>query len=222
MFVPTAVFAKAKPSTRETALTRPPFIWHNIPFVGRNFPSIIPFVCQNRPFMTKRAGFTLIEMMIALVILGVLATIAAPSMQTFIKEQRISGQANDLIGDLAIARSEAIRHASNVGVCPGTIAGCVGGGNWANGRIVFVDLDNDGGWDAGETILRVRESLDSSNTMTSSGGDMIVFAASGLLAVGGGVYAICDSRLEAKGRDITVSTTGQSRAAKPSADCTLP
>ena len=220
MFLPTAVLVKTKPLTRGTALIGSPLIGQNIPFVGRNSPFIIPLVGQNLPFMTKRAGFTLVEMMIALVVLGVLATMAAPSMQTFIKEQRISGQANDLIGDLSIARSEAIRRAATVIVCKSTNPNNANptcntvGTNWATGRVIFVDSDNDGAIDSGE-VLRRSESLDGTgNTLISTGAasDSVSFTGSGLTTLGAGTeWKLCDSRGATYGRAIAISGTGRAR-----------
>jgi len=39
----------------------------------------------------KKAGFTLVEMMIVVAIMAILATIAAPNLQTYMTQRRLNG-----------------------------------------------------------------------------------------------------------------------------------
>jgi len=61
--------------------------------------------------MLKRdkAGFTLIELMIVIVVLGIVAAIALPSFQSIIEKRRLVGAADTLFANLQFARSEAIK-----------------------------------------------------------------------------------------------------------------
>lgn len=52
-------------------------------------------------------GVTLIELMIAVVVIGVLLTLAAPSLYDFILMQRLKGTQAQLVTDLQFARSSA-------------------------------------------------------------------------------------------------------------------
>ena len=53
------------------------------------------------------AGFTLIEMLVVVVMIGVISAIAAPSWQNFLDRQRMNAARNDLINVLRNAQEEA-------------------------------------------------------------------------------------------------------------------
>jgi len=56
----------------------------------------------------KKAGFTLVEMMIVVAIMAILATIAAPNLQTYMTQRRLNGAARQIMTDLMEARSKAV------------------------------------------------------------------------------------------------------------------
>ena len=190
------------------------FIVSELPFVCQNIPSIIPFVCIYNPSVGIAKnnqgirGFTLIELMITLVIAGILVALAGPAMRSFVQDQRLTGQANEFVGDLNYARSEAIKRASNAGVCASS-DGASCGGTWQNGWIVFVDTDNSRTWTTGDSVLRVHESITSDVAINSSA-SIAVFSASGLLdsGTGTGDYTLCSSQL-GKSRTINITSTGR-------------
>jgi type IV fimbrial biogenesis protein FimT len=57
-------------------------------------------------------GFTLIELLITLSILAVLLGIGMPSLVSFINNNQMTSQANDLVYSVHMARSEAIKRES--------------------------------------------------------------------------------------------------------------
>jgi len=56
----------------------------------------------------KQSGFTFIETLVVIAIGAILAALAAPSFQTSIDKQRITGAAEAVLADLRWARSEAV------------------------------------------------------------------------------------------------------------------
>lgn len=74
-------------------------------------------------------GFTLIEVLFAVVLLAVLASLAAPSFRNFVAAQRIRSASYDLSSALMLARAEAIKRNGSVVVSPQ-------GGDWRNGWTV--------------------------------------------------------------------------------------
>jgi len=79
----------------------------------------------------KIHGFTLIEMMVTVAVLVVLASLATPSFYQLLAAQRVRTTGYDMVGDLVLARSEAIKRGENVTITP--VAS-----NWALGWSVNI------------------------------------------------------------------------------------
>lgn len=104
--------------------------------------------------LRRQNGFTLVELMITVVVLGVLATIAFPSFQSTIRSNRIATTSNDLIASMALARSEAVKNRRGAGVCASAGGTSCDGDSWTDGWLVWADSNGDGALSAGETVLR--------------------------------------------------------------------
>ncbi len=88
----------------------------------------------------RNRGVSLIELLVVIVILGILLRMAWLPFQELLENQRLRTVASDLAADLALARSEAIKRSSRVGIARTT-------GDWAGGWVVFDDVDRDGTFD---------------------------------------------------------------------------
>lgn len=80
----------------------------------------------------RAAGFTLIEMLIAVAILGILTTLAVPSFNDYILGQRLANAAFDLNASLSYARGEAIKRNAAVVLTPTNDA------DWGQGWAITV------------------------------------------------------------------------------------
>ena len=114
-------------------------------------------ICAAR-YRGHHEGFTIIEIMVVLAILGVLAALAAPSFGPLIERWRVRDAAENLQSTLFFARSEAIKRGGNVTLI--RIASGNGCANadaatqWGCGWTVFVDTNGNGVQSAGEETLK--------------------------------------------------------------------
>jgi len=95
--------------------------------------------------MKKSAGFTIVELMITIVVLGIALAFAVPNMQQVIMSNRLTSQLNLLSSNLALARNEAVKQNDFVIVCATTDGeSCADAGEpWESGWMVFVDRNRD-------------------------------------------------------------------------------
>ncbi len=103
-------------------------------------------------------GFTLYELLITVLIVGLVLSIGVPNLRGFAQNSRMTGAANDLHAAFQLARSEAARAKTNITICGSATpmaAGADCDGTLDQGFIVFVDSNGDllrSG--ATETVLR--------------------------------------------------------------------
>ena len=84
----------------------------------------------------KFRGFTLIELTVTCAVLAVLAAFAAPSFRQLLAAQNVRTTGYDIVGDLVLARSEALKRGGNVTIVP--VAS-----DWASGWSVNVTSTNE-------------------------------------------------------------------------------
>lgn len=118
-------------------------------------------------------GFTLVELMVTVAVLGILAAVAVPAMTGLINSNRLAGTTGELTAGLQLARSEALRRGARVRIC-GTVDGVNCGANWS--RWIITGVDNTSG--VTETI---RDAASPATVQTAGPAGGIVFRPSGLI-----------------------------------------
>lgn len=123
-----------------------------------------------RTTITNIRAFTLIELIVAIAILGIIMAIAMPSFTSIIQNNYAVSISNNLTESLLFARSEAVKRNSPVTICAtadNNFTSC--GSQWALGWIIFADVNGNASIDSGiDTILRVERLTGQNATLTPS------------------------------------------------------
>lgn len=122
--------------------------------------------CAQRTF---GLGFSLLELLVVLGLVGVLASLAVPSMGALLLKRAVQHSAQALVADLRLARSEAVKRAHTVVVCS-SVDGlvCSASAAWLEGWIVFADRNANRRLDVSEDLIRVQPRLTGLNSVAST------------------------------------------------------
>jgi len=185
-----------------------------------------------RAMKAKQTGFTLIELMFTIVVLAVLLGIGVPNFRDFVRNSRMTSAANDLLADLNLARSEAVKRRVPVTLCKstdGTSCSDTSDSTPFRRWIVFVDdanpaaasttNDGNGAVETGETVLK-DTSISGAIPTAANTGRRVIYLPSGFpvsdATNGLSRVLFCDSRgtaITAGGqtaaRGVAVSATGR-------------
>ena len=110
--------------------------------------------------MRRQSGFTLYELLITVLIVGIILSVGLANMSDFNRNGRMTSTANELHAAFHLARSEAARAKTFITICASASSMSAApdcGGNWSEGYIVFTDLNGDLTVDPGapgDAILR--------------------------------------------------------------------
>ncbi len=167
----------------------------------------------------RAAGFTLLETMITVAIVGIVSSAVAPSLGDFLKNSALRGQAHNLMSSITMARSEAGKRGSRVILCrsadPDAATPTCGGAakDWSTGWLLFVAEDANNTFELGTDILIGKGTAAANQTGIMSNGigdNYLVFGPDGTLQeTGSAQYAVCDDRGEAYGKQINVTLVGR-------------
>ena len=139
---------------------------------------------------------TLIELMIGLALMAIVLTIGVPSFSELMRSNRLTTQANEILGALALARSEAVKRAT-----PVSITTTSGDSDWKDGWTVAV---------AGGADVRVYSAQDGDHTLVSDDGySSFQYDSQGFID-NSGTLSLCTGSGET-GRQVVISPSGHAR-----------
>jgi type IV fimbrial biogenesis protein FimT len=120
----------------------------------------------------RSTGFTLLELMTAVTILGILLAIGVPSFTETMNANRLTSNTNAMVTALTVARSEASKRGIAVTVCASNLlqTACSGSASWNDGWIVFTDdIGTAGTVDGGDEVLQAFPAPVTGFTVTATG-----------------------------------------------------
>lgn len=140
----------------------------------------------------RENGFTLYELLITLLVIGVILTLGVPNFRDFTANSRMTSTANDLHSAFLLARTEAARTKANVTICASdasVLPRSCAATSFDTGWIVFTDATSGTddtpnlAVDGADVMLRSYPSVDALIDITTNGGvtaDYFTFASTGL------------------------------------------
>lgn len=144
--------------------------------------------------MKQNNGFSLVELMVTLLVAAFLAAVTIPNFSSFIKNNRLTTQANAFITAMNLARGEAIKRAAAINVT-------ATGGDWGAGWTVTLNADG--------STLREFPALQGNSTLVSTGSIGAFQYQPNGTADATDTLQLCDDRTGETGRQITLSRTGR-------------
>jgi len=166
-------------------------------------------------------------MAVASILLG----IGIPSFSNAVKNARVSADYNELTHALYRARSEAIKTANWVSICPRSEIDSMTCGSttaqWENGWLVFIDITRATGAqfasiDPEDEIISVHPAPRSGNEIVALGANdragfskterfYISYRSNGQSNWENGTFTLCDDEVAARSRALNVAPTGDVR-----------
>ena len=136
-------------------------------------------------FLEPHKGFTLIEIIITMTIMGILTAVAIPNFSKWKEKHEINGQAQKVYFDLMLARTTAVKNNNPVLVTFNTTS---------HTYTVHDDTDSDGVQDSGEAVKSVGLENDINFAYNTGINDEDGNAVSAAVSFGGSTIVTFDSR----------------------------
>lgn len=166
-----------------------------------------------------QTGLTLLELMVAVAIVGIIASIALWDSSDMLEENRAENFLLELKRNISFARSQAASTDEIVVLCPtgqGKLKNNKDTFNcqkvWDENKIitVFIDVDNDGHFNkATDTLLRAMEEISDNDKLTFTGNERrLRFNTSGRITTNPGDFIFCPNGGTENNKALTLSQSG--------------
>ncbi len=182
------------------------------PFIGKQKTTDAMNVI-NDSMKNIQTGFTLAELMITLVIASLIISLAMPSFNSFLLNNRFTTQANTFITAINLARSEAVKRGITITVCSSNNQTSCTTTAWQNGWIITDTASGE--------VFRIYDSLKGSSSLDNTEGNTsLAFTADGFYTGTSTTFTLCDSSVTGEtGRRIFINSTGRPNSVSPPPTC---
>lgn len=175
---------------------------------------------RTTPPRTSR-GFTLLELMVGITVLGILLGIGVPAFNEIVRNNRVAAQANELITALNLTRSEATKRGLPVTICAAADAdqdSCAAADakDWKNGWVIFSDRTGTAGKiDGDDEVLQVSHAVSGGLVLTSDDKGFARFSAEGSLLSSPMTFSLEHTQCTGDNRrEIAIVASGRANLAK--------
>jgi type IV fimbrial biogenesis protein FimT len=128
-------------------------------------------------------GFSLMELMVGITVLGILLGLAVPTFRQFSQNNSVTAAQNDLVTSFNVARSEALRRNRPVSVCASKDgATCGDETEWSSGWMAFTDRGASGALDGDDVLLQTWQSPNSNLVFAAGGNTYVQYLPTGMSA----------------------------------------
>jgi type IV fimbrial biogenesis protein FimT len=177
--------------------------------------------------MRRENGYTLIELMIAVGLTGLLLSVAIPALDLFVSNARQTGAINDFVATIHQARSTAVTTNMRVTICPSASGNDCESVDWDAGWIMFSDPDSNRRVGNDETVLSASGPTDGLSIQSSEFDAFMMYRPNGRvmnasLNGGSGAFTVCDRRGASHAKIMIIDLSGRPRVSKTMADGSTP
>lgn len=171
----------------------------------------------------RHAGFSLIEMMVAITVFAILTALAVPSMSDFMKRNMVANQTNDFLAAIRFARSTAVTRGTIVSICPSitsanTAPECAATNTFNTGWLIYTSTKAGIAYKTTDELLRVAQDVPGASIQGSTTVPVVSFDGRGSSTYGALSFFVCSkaagdtvgqSALRYGGRRIDVQSGGR-------------
>jgi len=171
----------------------------------------------------RQTGFTLGELLTTIAVLGIGMSLAVPSFETAVRNNRRATAVNRLVSTMHLARSEAVTRNMQVTICASSDGASCDTADWSAGWIYFTDADRDRALDADDNLLGTTPAQTALEIDSAEFTSYFAYRPNGRVMVdtpaeNSGEFTFCDERGAEFARVVIVATSGQPRLSEHQAN----
>lgn len=154
-------------------------------------------------------GFTMIELLVTVTILGIATIIAIPALNEFIIKNKADSEVIALQRFVLTARNAAINSGQQVTICPLSAGTCTN--DWNKSISMFINTTDPTKYNAAtETMVKVKEQISSGDALSFNDGATLIYSPTGRLVNGKNIELIyCPKNHHSMARGVTISLSGR-------------
>lgn len=171
-----------------------------------------------RAQVNKHSGFSMVEVMIVLAIVGVLFALAIPNVTRILDSNHATDQSHNFISAVSLAISQASKNDVATSICAKekTTDTCVSyttspsTDTWRYGWLLFTDTNNTGTYNPGDGDSLIKTQINGTNKVNiDAPASTITVSSSGVISRGQGSFHFSPQDCVNSGHKITVLSNGQ-------------